>query len=121
VTNHTIPTPETVRITKHAANQYQQRVKPALDVDAARAELERLRLVGKITANEPRWVNAARPAPYYPTISDAAALLLAPQDGGWLATTCVTASTYTPARRAQRRAHKASKMSRKRAERRARW
>jgi hypothetical protein len=121
VTNPTIPALETVRISEHAANQYQQRVKPTLDVDAARAELEQLRLVGEITAIEPPWVNAARPAPYYLTIGDAVALPLAPQDGGWIATTCVTANTFTPARRAQRRAHKASKMARKRAERRADW
>ncbi|MGH2948410.1 MAG: hypothetical protein ACRDPC_19495 [Solirubrobacteraceae bacterium] len=120
VTDRMIPTPHAVRISEHAANQYQHRVKPALDVDTARAELEQLRLVGEITAMEPRWVNAARPAPYYLTISDAVVLPLAPQGDGWIATTCVVANTYTPARRTQRRAYKASKASRKRAERRAR-
>ena len=47
------PTPQTVRISAHAAEQYQLRVKPALEVEAARAELEQLRLVGEITALEP--------------------------------------------------------------------
>jgi hypothetical protein len=115
------PTPLTVRISEHAASQYQQRVKPALDLDSARAELEQLRTVGEISPIEPGWINAARPAPYYLLISNAVALPLLPQYGEWIATTCVIASTYTPTRRAQRRAYKASKASRKRAQRRARY
>jgi hypothetical protein len=110
-----------VRISAHAAEQYQHRVKPALEVGAARAELEQLRLVGEITALEPGWVNAAKPAPFYLLVSDSVALPLAPEGEGWIATTCVTSSTYTPTRRSQRNAYKASKASRKRAERRARF
>ena len=120
VTNPRTPTPQTVLISAHAAEQYQHRVKPGLDVHAARAELEQLRLVGEITPVEPPWVNAARPAPFYLVVSDALVLPLAPQGTGWIATTCVTSNTYTPTRRAQRNAYKASKASRKRAERRAR-
>jgi hypothetical protein len=115
------PTPQTVRISAHAAEQYQLRVKPALEVEAARAELEQLRLVGEITALEPEWVNAAKPAAFYLRVSDSVALPLAPQGGGWIATTCVTSNTYTPTRRSQRNAYKASKASRRRAERRARF
>jgi hypothetical protein len=115
------PTPQVVRISAHAAEQYQHRVKPALEVGAARAELEQLRLVGEITALEPGWVNAAKPAPFYLLVSDSVALPLAPEGEGWIATTCVTSSTYTPTRRSQRNAYKASKASRKRAERRARF
>lgn len=110
-----------MRISAHAAEQYQFRVKPALEVEAARAELEQLRLVGEITALEPEWVNAAKPAAFYLRVSDSVALPLAPQGGEWIATTCVTSNTYTPTRRSQRNAYKASKASRRRAERRARF
>ncbi len=92
----------------HAVEQYQQRVKPALDLDAARGELERLVGVAQVTAVEPRWVHAANPARFYLLIGDAVALPLVAQDGGWVATTCVAAGTYTPVRRAQRAAYKAS-------------
>jgi hypothetical protein len=120
-TDERIPTPQTVLISAHAAEQYQHRVKPALRVDAAHAELEQLRSMGEITAVEPPWANAAKPARYYLLVSDSVALPLAPQDGQWIATTCVTSTTYTPTRRTQRNAYKASKASRKRAERRARF
>ena len=116
----TPPTPQEVRISAHAAEQYRYRVKPALDVDAAHAELEQLRLVGELTAVEPAWANAAKPAPFYLVVSDSVALPLARQGTGWIATTCVTRNTYTPTRRAQRNAYKASKAARRRAERRAR-
>ena len=100
--------------------QYQQRVKPALELDAARAELEQLVPVAEITATEPSWMHDADPAAFYLLVSDALALPLAPQDGGWIATTCVASGTYTPVRRAQRAAYKSSRAAAKRAKRRAR-
>jgi hypothetical protein len=115
-----LPTREAVLISDHAAAQYQHRVKPALDPDAARAELTQLVAVGEITSVEPSWVHAAKPAPFYLVVSDALALPLMPQAGGWIATTCVAKTTYTPTRRAQRSAYKKSKASAKRAARRAR-
>ena len=78
----TRPIPQEVRISAHAAEQYRSRVKPALDVDAARAELEQLRLVGELTAVEPAWANAAKPAPFYLVVSDSVALPLARQRHG---------------------------------------
>jgi hypothetical protein len=114
-----LPTCEAVLISEHAVEQYRHRVKPGLDLDAARAELTRLVAVGEITPVEPAWVRAARPAPFYLVLGDALALPLKPQAGGWIATTCVTKTTYTPTRRAQRAAYKRSKGSAKRAQRRA--
>ena len=119
--SHPAPTVGNVHVSAHAAEQYQQRVKPALDLDAARAELEQLVRVGEITAEEPGWVHAADPAPFHLLISDALALPLAPQNGGWIATTCVAAGTHTPVRRAQRTAYKASRAAARRAERRTRF
>ena len=109
-----------MRLSAHAVEQYQQRVKPALELDAARGELERLVSGAQITAVEPIWVHAANPSAFYLLIGDAVALPLVAQDGGWVATTCVAAGSYTPVRRAQRAAYKASRAAAKRAKRRTR-
>jgi len=114
------PTPDTVALSAHATWQYQQRVKPGLDHDAARDELERLRPLGEISTLAPDWVKAARPASYYLLLGDAIVLPLAPQAAGWIATTCVTQRTLTPTRRTAKSARKASLAARKRAQRRVR-
>ena len=118
--NSPAPTPDTVALSAHAVEQYQQRVKPGLDLDAARDELERLRPLGEISTLAPDWVNAARPASYYVLLSGAIVLPLAPQADGWVATTCVTQRTLTPTRRSAKSARKASLAARKRAQRRTR-
>lgn len=120
VSESSLPTRDAVLISGHAVEQYRYRVKPALDLDAARAELTRLVAVGEITSIEPSWMHAAKPAPFYLLVGDALALPLKSQGGGWIATTCVAQTTYTPTRRAQRAAYKNSKASAKRAARRAR-
>jgi hypothetical protein len=116
-----VPSPDTVMLSAHAVEQYQHRVKPGLDVDTAGGELERLRLLGEISAEAPDWVNAAKPAPYYLLLGDAIVLPLAPQGDGWVATTCVTQRTLTPTRRDSKSSRKASLGARKRAQRRARF
>jgi hypothetical protein len=74
------PIAETVTLGAHAAERYQHQVKPRLDLDAARAELERLRAIGEISAREPAWLDAANPAPYYLLVGGAIVLLpLLPQ------------------------------------------
>jgi len=117
------PTPiaDTVLVSAHAAEQYQHRVKPGLDIDAARRELERLRSMAEISPRAPGWLNAAKPAPYYLLIGDAAVLPLLPQGEGWVATTCVTQRTLTPTRRNAKSARKVSLGARKRAARQARF
>jgi hypothetical protein len=115
------PTPDTVAFSDHAAEQYQQRVKPGLEPGAARGELDRLRPLGQISAEAPRWVNAAKPARYYLLLGDAIVLPLAPQEDAWLATTCVTQRTLTPTRRSAKSARKASLRAGKRARRRGRF
>ncbi len=114
------PAPNTVALSFHAVAQYQQRVKPGRNLDAARDELERLRPLGEISNLAPDWVNAARPAPYYLLLGDAIVLPLAPQAAGWVATTCVTQRTLTPTRRSAKSARNASLAARKRAQRRTR-
>jgi len=108
-------------LSAHAVEQYQHRVKPGLELDAARAELDQLRPLGEISAETPSWVNAARPARYYLLLGDAIVLPLAPQGESWIATTCATQRTLTPTRRIAKSQRKASLGARKRAQRRARF
>ena len=112
------PTPDSVVLSGHAVLQYQQRVKPGLEPGAARAELNRLRSLGQISADAPHWLNAAKPAPYYLLLGDAIVLPLAPYTDGWIATTCVTQRTLTPTRRTAKSAREASLRADKRAPRR---
>ena len=115
-----LPTAEAVRISDHAVEQYQQRIKPGFDLAAAQAELEQLRAVGQIAATAPGWVNAVRQAPCYLLIGDAIVLPVLRDRNGWVATTCLIDRTITPARRQAKTARKASLGSAKRAQRRAR-
>ena len=64
---------------------------------------------------EPAWLDAATPAPYYLLIGDAIVLPLLPQGESWVVTRCVTQRTLTPTRRSARSARKASLAARKRA------
>jgi hypothetical protein len=114
------PTPKQVTVSAHAVEQYRDRVKPGLDSDAARTELEQLCALGLIQTEAPGWVNPARPAAYYLLLGDQIVLPLAPQADAWVTTTCVAQRTLTPARRAAKSARKASLAARKRALRRMR-
>ena len=115
-----LPAAESVRISDHAVEQYQQRIKPGFDLDAAQAELKQLRAVAQIAASVPGWVNAVRQAPCYLLIGDAIVLPVLRDRNGWVATTCLIDRTITPARRQAKTARKASLGSAKRAQRRAR-
>ena len=108
-------------LSAHAVEQYQQRVKPGLDLQAARAELERLGPVSAVSAAAPAWVNAASPAALYLLVVDAVVLPLAPRGDRWVATACVTQRTLTPTRRGVKSARKRSLSARRRAHRRARF
>jgi len=114
------PNPKQVTVSAHAVEQYRDRVKPGLDSDAARTELEQLCALGLIRTEAPGWVNPARPAAYYLLLGDQIVLPLAPQADAWVATTCVAQRTLTPTRRAAKSARKASLAARKRALRRTR-
>lgn len=108
-------------LSDHAIDQYCDRVRPGLDAAAARTELARLLPNGTIVATPPGWVRAASIRPYYLLIGDAVALPLTRQQGGWLATTCVTQTSLTDRDRQQRAHYKASRSARQRAKRRASW
>ena len=114
------PNPKQVTVSAHAVEQYRDRVKPGLDSDAARTELEQLCALGHIETEAPGWVNPARPAAYYLLLGNQIVLPLAPQADAWVATTCVAQRTLTSTRRAAKSARKASLAARKRALRRTR-
>ena len=115
------PSAQTVLVSRHAADQYRDRVRPGLDIDAARAELERLRDTGEVSSVAPEWLNAANPAPHYLLLGKDVVLPVLPQGDGWIATTCVIQPTVTPTRRAAKSARKASLASSRRARRRTRF
>jgi hypothetical protein len=107
-------------LSAHAVAQYEVRVRPGLDLDTARTELERLRLVGEICAVPPAWVSVVNPAPYYLLVGDAVVLPLVQRGDSWIATTCIIQGTLTPTRRSFVSGRKASLRARKRARRRKR-
>jgi hypothetical protein len=109
------PSPKQVTVSAHAVEQYRDRVKPGLDSDAARTELERLCALGLIQTEATGWVNPARPAAYYLLLGDLIVLPLAPQADTWVATTCVAQRTLTPTRRTAKSARKAALAARERA------
>ena len=121
VASGAIPQLEHVDLSDHAVEQYRERAKPALDLVAARAELQRLVFSGEIVTEPPDWTRSAGTKPYSLVIADTLALPLAPQAGRWITTTCLVKTTLTARRREQRAQRKTSRASAKRAQRRARW
>ena len=119
-TDQSPPTAETVLISAHAAEQYRHRVRPGLDPDAARAELERVRATGEVSTVAPAWLNAAKAAPHYLLLGDDVVLPVLPQGDGWIATMCLSQRTLTPTRRAARSARKKSLLASRRSRRRTR-
>jgi hypothetical protein len=60
-----------IRLTNHAVDRYIERVKPALDRDAARSELQALvRAAGEPSSEQPEWHAREVPCSLYLEISD---------------------------------------------------
>ena len=119
-TDRSAPTPDTVLVSRHAAERYRRRVRPGLDLDAARAELERLRATSEISTVAPGWLHAAEPAVRYLLLGEDIVLPVVPQGGGWIATTCVT-QPVTPTRRTAKTVRRVSLGASRRARRRTRF
>jgi hypothetical protein len=115
------PAPADVLVSEHAVSQFRERLRPALDPGPARTELEQLLKTGVVVAVAPEWARSASPRPYHLIIGDVIGLPLARQGELWLATTCVTRTSLTSEARADSTRRKASRMSAKRAQRRARF
>src|SRR4051794_15258525 len=79
-----------IRITDHAVERFQERVRPGLSVDVAAHELARLIPLGFIYEQPPAWC-AARPCPAYLVVGDLVLPLVTCADEGvYYATTCLT-------------------------------
>jgi hypothetical protein len=115
------PRLEEIDLTEHAVAQYRERVRPALELAGARAELAQLVLTGQILPQPPDWTRAGSPKPFYLVLGGSLALPLAPQAGRWVTTTCLVNGTLTSRRRQERQQSKAARAAGKRARRRARW
>lgn len=61
-----------VKLTYHAVARYQERVRPGLEVDHARIDLERLLPLGEITSWAPCWLQSRQQqsAAFYLTVGD---------------------------------------------------
>ena len=103
-----------MQISVRAAEQYHRRIKAGLELDAARAELERLVPLGEVPAAPPEWANPKDAPPYWLLLGDDIVLPLKPQHGRWMATTCLAQQTLNAAQRDAKSARKASFRSRKR-------
>jgi hypothetical protein len=114
------PNPEQVTVSAHAVEQYRDRVKPGLDPDGARAELEQLCTLGRIQTEAPGWVNPATPAAYCLLLGEQIVLPLAPPGRRLGRDHLRRAAHPDPPRRAAKSARKASLAARKRAQRRTR-
>jgi hypothetical protein len=121
VIDRAYPQHEDIDLTEHAVEQYRERVRPALDLTAARVELAQLVPSGQICNEPPDWARSAGAKPYYLVIGDALALPLASQVGRWVTTTCLVQTTLTPRRREERTRRRAQRAAAKRARRRASW
>ncbi len=82
----------TYPISEHALERFQMRVRPALEVDAARVELQRLIELAEFASEPPAWhaVRTRREADGYLLVGD----LLMPlrylaSSGSWLILTCI--------------------------------
>jgi len=112
------PTAAEVEITDHCVARYIERVKPDLEPQAARRELDQLKQVGKIATSAPAWAREAEPAAYYLMVGEDIVLPLAGGLDRWWASTCLVFTGISDHARDRRRALKASRGSSKSARRR---
>jgi hypothetical protein len=81
----------TVALTDHAVQRYQERVRPDLDLDAARAELEALTVGAELTTDRP-WPSCrhSRNVAGFVNVGFGAALTLIREGKRFVAVTCLT-------------------------------
>ena len=108
------PTLGGVRISDNAVARYVERLRPAIDTEAAHAELETLMLQhGSITDSPPSWTRDAQARSHYVLVGDSIVLPLAHDHRGrWAATTCLTPGTLTDVERRQRADRRRSRSGR---------
>ena len=102
----TVPAPTNLRISKHAAERYIERVKPGLALPAARAELEHLVRLAEFTAQPPQWAISTIPRTLYAVLADSIALPITRQGGGWIVTTTLVRNSISDRQREIRNARR---------------
>jgi hypothetical protein len=113
------PTGAEVEITGHCVARYVERVKPDLEPQAARRELDQLKQLGTIATSAPAWAREADPASWYLLLGEDIVLPLAGGPDRWWASTCLVFTGISDHARDRRRALKASRGSAKGARRRS--
>lgn len=100
----------TIQISSHAAERFNERVRPALTADAAADEFARIALVGTVSEAPPPWHlrNCAQITPFYLEVAD----ILVPLKPHWsepgvlVATTCIPKGSLSDASRERRTARR---------------
>lgn len=105
-----------IGVTRHAVERWQERVRPALDLDQCRAELLALvRAAGQPSSEQPAWHTRAVPNSLYLNISDGIACTV--QDGS--VTTVLTrgeeAAGHRQAKKARQKKRRAERAARRNA------
>lgn len=106
-----------VAMSKHAAVRFQERVRPALALEDAVAELRKLIRVADLRETRPAWC-ANQPAAMWLVISDCAAFPLREAQGCLLAVTCIVPGGKAPDDAEAYRKHKQGARQRRHAKRR---
>lgn len=103
-----------INVTDHAALRYRERVKPHLDVDAARAELEALTaFAGEPINHHPLAVEDHGHADWYAEVAPGIWLPLEKASNGWVAVTVLTNHGISEQTRTKRNAAKAARRRRR--------
>lgn len=92
-----------VALSAHAISRYRERVKPALDDQGARTELQQLLEIaeGEPSTRPPEWLAEGEVEAYLP-LTDQICLVVIGKTGGWRAVTCLVANSLSPEGRAFR-------------------
>jgi hypothetical protein len=94
-------------LTTHAVERFIERVRPGLALPGAELELERVLAHGHLTDQPPVWLaDRRRPdASMYVSLGDVSLPLARSRErvGQWVALTCLTTGTVSPAARARRK------------------
>jgi hypothetical protein len=109
-----------ITLSPHSVERFRERVRPALSVQSARAELERLLAqMAQVRDAAPDWLaeRMAQASPFYALVGDALVLPLTPAGSGWVATTCLSRGHISQPARERRNHYRRARAARKRARR----
>lgn len=111
---------ERVALSGHALDRYRDRVRPGLDRDQVERELREVLKFAEFVANPPSWTEARTGDAAVMLANGIAFTLLPAGERSWVASTCVTVSSFNAGRRAARSASKARRRTARRLAR-AKW